>query len=362
MNIALVGLGYWGPHYARIVGEMPECTLTWCCDTSPTALQLAERRYPWVRRTSDLETVLSDEAVDAVILATPTETHADLILRCLAAEKHVLVEKPLATSTEECDEIDRHTNGQVVMVGHTFVYNPAVIELRRMIASGALGHILYLTSVRTGLGPIRNDVNVLWDLGPHDVSIFLDLLGNSPISVSAIGQHYLRDGAEDVVYLHVRFADDVMAHVHLSWLDPYKVRQTTVVGSRQMAVFNDVAADERLKIFDRGASYATPSEESRGQSYGEYRAVLRNGAITVPYLAHREPLAEQLNEFVACVRERRRPYSGSDEARQVIAVLEAAQLSLDCGGMPVPIAGEGDQSRNGGGTRGTPAGQTWLRR
>ncbi len=337
IKVALVGLGYWGPNFARIANEHSEVELAWCCDRSAAALELPERRFPHVRRTTDVADVLRDESVQAVIIATPTATHADLAVAALEAGKHILVEKPLAPSVAEIDRIAAAQGDKVVMVGHTFVYNSAISALRDLVQRGDLGRIQYIDSVRAALGPIRQDVNALWDLGAHDVSIFLDIVPGRPQTVTAIGKDYLREGHADVVYFAVRFDDDVLAHSHVSWLDPYKVRRMTVVGEHQMVVFDDVAPDERLKVLERGASYDGPAEEARGKSFGEYRAVLREGTITIPKLPNREPLSTQFDEFLTAIRERREPYSGIAQAREVVRVLEAAQQSLENGGAPEPV-------------------------
>jgi predicted dehydrogenase len=337
VRLALVGLGYWGPHFARIANEHADAELVWCCDRSEQALALPERRYPHVARTTDVDDVLSDDSVDAVVIATPTATHAELAISALRAGKHVLVEKPLAASSAEIDAIEAARGNRVVMVGHTFVYNSAVASIRELVASGELGGVQYVDSIRAALGPIRQDVNALWDLGAHDISIFLDVLPGRPQVVTAIAQDYLREGHPDVVYFAVRFDDGVLAHSHVSWLDPYKVRRMTVVGDQRMAVFDDVAPDERLKILERGASYDAPAEEARGQSFGEYRAILREGTITIPRLPNREPLSTQFEEFLAAIRDAREPYSGIAQARDVVAVLEAAQRSLEAGGAPETV-------------------------
>jgi predicted dehydrogenase len=338
IRVALVGLGYWGPHFARIANESAGAELVWCCDRDESALELPLRRYPLVRRTTDFDDVLADDSIDAVVLATPTATHARLAVAVVQAGKHVLVEKPLAASSEEVDRIEAARGDRVVMVGHTFVYNSGVAALRDLVASGELGRVQYVDSVRAALGPIRQDVNALWDLGAHDVSIFLDVLPGRPQTVTAIAQDYLREGHPDVVYFGVRFDDGVLAHSHVSWLDPYKVRRMTIVGEHRMAVFDDVAPDERVKILERGASYEAPAEEARGQSYGEYRAVVREGTITIPRLPNREPLSVQFEEFLAAVREARAPYSGIERGRDVVRVLEAAQRSLENGGAPEALA------------------------
>jgi predicted dehydrogenase len=235
------------------------------------------------------------------------------------------------------DDIDRIADvrgDRVVMVGHTFVYNTGVAAMRELVRGGTLGGVQYMDSVRAALGPIRHDVNALWDLGAHDVSIFLDLLPGRADTVTAIGKDYLREDHPDVVYFAVRFDDGVLAHSHVSWLDPYKVRRMTVVGADQMVVFDDVASDERLKILERGASYDAPAEEARGKSFGEYRAVLREGTITIPKLPNREPLLTEFEEFLSAIRDRREPYSGIEQGREVVRVLEAAQRSLENGGAP----------------------------
>jgi len=339
VRLALVGLGYWGPHFARIATEHQDTELLWCCDRSERALELPRRRYPHVRLTTDVEDVLGDDSVQAVVVATPTATHADLAVAALEAGKDILVEKPLAASSAEIDRVEAVHGNRVVMVGHTFVYNSAVAAIRELVASGELGRVQYVDSVRAALGPIRHDVNALWDLGAHDVSIFLDILPGTPRVVTAIAHDYLREGHPDLVYFAVRFDDGVLAHSHVSWLDPYKVRRMTVVGEERMVVFDDVAPDERLKILDRGASYDAAAEEARGRSFGEYRAVLREGTITIPKLQDREPLSVQFEEFLAAVRERRAPYSGIREARATVRVLEAAQRSLDAGGAPESLDG-----------------------
>jgi predicted dehydrogenase len=337
IRVALVGLGYWGPNFARIANEHAEVELAWCCDRSETALELPKRRFPHVRRTTDVADVLSDDSVEAMIIATPTATHAELSLAALEAGKHILVEKPLAPSVAEIDRIAAARGDKVVMVGHTFVYNSAIAGLRDLVHRGDLGQIQYIDSVRAALGPIRQDVNALWDLGAHDVSIFLDIVPGQAKTVTAIGKDYLREGHPDVVYFAVRFDDDVLAHSHVSWLDPYKVRRMTVVGEDKMVVFDDVAPDERLKILERGASYDAPAEEARGKSFGEYRAVVREGTITIPKLPNREPLSTQFDEFLMAIREQREPYSGIEQARAVVSVLEAAQRSLESGGAPESV-------------------------
>lgn len=340
LRIALIGLGYWGPNYARVVTELPNAELSVVCDASPDALEFIRPRIGDARTTTDSDAVFSADDVDAVIVATPTSTHHALALRALEAGKDVLCEKPLAATVVECDELvaAADTHSRVLFTGHTFLFNPAVRRMRELIEEGALGRLLYAHAARTGLGPIRQDVNALWDLAPHDLSILFYLFGREPVSVSATGQSFLREGVEDVVFAQLRFEDEGLAGIHVSWLDPYKVRRVTAVGDRQMIVFDDVAVDEKLRVFDKGASYDAVSESARGTEFGEYRAVIRDGDIVIPKVAAREPLKEQVSEFVRLCDTRERPLTDGRNGRRVVAVLEAATASLRQGGAPVEIA------------------------
>jgi predicted dehydrogenase len=340
LRVALFGAGYWGPNYARVVTELPDVTLVTVCDASPDALSFIESRVPGARLTTDAADVFDAPDIDAAIIATPTVTHRDLARAALEAGKDVLCEKPLAATVAACDELIESAarNGRILFTGHTFLFNPAVLRMRSLIDEGALGRLIYAHAARTGLGPIRQDVNALWDLAPHDLSILFYLFGREPVSVSATGQSFLREGVEDVVFAQLRFDDGGLAGIHVSWLDPYKVRRVTAVGDRQMVVFDDVAVDEKLKLFDKGASYDAISESARGTEFGEYRAVIRDGDIVIPKVPAREPLKEQVSAFVAACQKREQPMTDGRNGRRVVAVLEAATESLRQGGAPVEVA------------------------
>jgi predicted dehydrogenase len=329
-RIALIGLGYWGPNHARVLSELSDTELVWACDIDSSALDLVRTRYPAVRVTTDLDEVLSDSSVDAVIVSTPTSTHSAVSLEAIAAGKHVLCEKPLAGSTEECDEIiaAAEERGSIVMAGHTFIFNPAVRRMKELVAGDEIGRVLYCHAARTALGPIRKDVNALWDLASHDVSILLYLLDREPVEVAAHGGSYLRGDNEDVVFLSLRFEDAVLANIHVSWLDPYKVRKVTLIGDRRMVVFDDVSPDEKLRLFDKSASYDATAAEARGADYGEYKAIVRDGDIMIPKVPATEPLKEQLRHFVDCCRDGVRPLTDAVFARRVVAILEAGSDSL----------------------------------
>jgi predicted dehydrogenase len=344
--VGLIGLGYWGPNYARVVAELPEADLVVACDMSDAALDVIRTRMPSVRVSTMAEEVVTATDVDAVIVATPTSSHHEVALAALTAGKHVLCEKPLAASVAQCDDLisASEDSGTTLFTGHTFLYNPAVRRMRELIDSGALGRLLYAHAARTGLGPIRQDVNALWDLAPHDLAILLFLFGREPVSVSATGQSFLREGVEDVVFAQLGFEGGGLAGIHVSWLDPYKVRRVTAVGDRQMVVFDDVAVDEKLKVFDKGASYDAVSASARGTEFGEYRAVIRDGDISIPKVPAREPLKEQVAAFVQACLTGERPLSDGSNGRRVVAVLEAASESLHFGGQPVEIQRAGSRA------------------
>ena len=342
-RIGLVGLGYWGPNYMRIVSELADSELVIVCDASPDALALVAAQRGQTRATTDATEVFAADDVDAVIVATPTSTHYELTRGALEAGKHVLCEKPLAGTVSDCDALVAlaERSGLVLFVGHTFLFNPGVRRMREIINAGGLGRLLYAHAVRTGLGPIRQDVNAFWDLAPHDLSILLFLFGEEPVSIAATGRAFLREGVEDVVFAQLSFEGGGVAGVHVSWLDPYKVRRVTAVGDQRMVVFDDLAADERLKVFDKGASYETISESARGTQFGEYRAIVRDGDIVIPKIPAYEPLKEQVADFLRCCRSGERPSSDGAAGRRVVAVLEAATESLRLGGVPVNVRARG---------------------
>ena len=343
LRVGLIGLGYWGPNYARVVTELPGADLVAVCDASSEALAFIRARVPTARTTTDPADLFGADDIDAVIVATPTSTHYEIALGALNGSKHVLCEKPLASTVAECNELIAagERNDAVLFVGHTFLFNPAVRRMRSLIDEGAVGKLLYAHASRTGLGPIRQDVNALWDLAPHDLSILIHLFGQEPVSVSATGQAFLREGVEDVVFAQLRFGDGAIAGIHVSWLDPYKVRRVTAVGEQRMVVFDDIAVDEKLKVFDKGASYDAISESARGTEFGEYRAVIRDGDILIPKVPAQEPLKEQVLDFVRCCETREQPATDGVAGRRVVAVLEAATESLRLGGAPVDVVSAG---------------------
>jgi predicted dehydrogenase len=331
LRVGVVGCGYWGPYLVRNLHDMPDVDLVGVADRRPERLAYALRTYPAVRPFPD-HTELFDADVDAVVLATPIHTHFALAREALLAGKHVLVEKPLATSVAEAAELVRLARemDRTLMVGHTFLYNPAVRELRRLVESGELGRIYYADSARLNLGLFQRHSNVVWDLAPHDISILTYVLGQVPVRVSARGRACIQPDVHDVCYLELIFPDG-SANVHVSWLDPDKVRRLTVVGDRRMAVYNDVSTVEKLRIYDRGV------EAPAIDNYGEFELAYRHGQIVIPHIQWREPLRLECEHFAQCVRTGARPLSDGEQGLAVVAVLEAASRSLELGGERVPV-------------------------
>ncbi|HET7467801.1 MAG TPA: Gfo/Idh/MocA family oxidoreductase [Candidatus Dormibacteraeota bacterium] len=326
LRVGLIGFGLWGPHYARILsGTMTSARLAACAEPAAARLAAFDRQYPGARAYADYNRMLRDGDIDAVIVATPTSTHREVVERCLAAGVHVLVEKPLAATVQDAEALAdaERGSGRVLMVGHTFLFNPAVRAIKGYIDNGLLGDIRYLYFTRTGLGPIRQDVNALWDLAPHDFSMLRYWLGADPVDLIARGQSYLKPDTEDVVFVTLTYPDKVLASVHVSWLDPVKVRSVTVVGDRKMVVFDDTHATEKLRIYDRGADY-----QPREGGFAEFIAAVRDGDIVIPRLEQREPLREQLEHFVECVRTGARPLASAEDGVAIVKVLERAQREL----------------------------------
>ena len=323
LSIAVVGLGYWGPNLARNFAAIEGCELTWCCDASEAARSRLAGQYPSARFTDELAEVLADPGVDAVVLATPVPTHAELAVRVLESGKHCFVEKPLGQSVAEAKRaVDAaQSTGKTLMVGHLLEYHPAVQRLKELSDSGELGdEIYYIYGNRLNLGKVRADENALWSLGAHDVSVLLYLADEEPHEVVARGESYVREGVEDVVFCFLRFPSGLSAHLHLSWLDPHKERRFTIVGSRRMATFDDMALEGKLTIYDKGVE-----ETSRG--YGEY--ITRSGDIFSPRIPNLEPLRVECEHFVRCVRTGERPRSDGESGLRVVRVLEDLQHSLD---------------------------------
>jgi predicted dehydrogenase len=322
VSVGVVGLGYWGPNLARNFASLPGAELRWICDDSAEQLEHNAARFPGVRTTADLDELLGDPDLDAVAIATPVPTHAPLARRALAAGKHVFVEKPLAQSLADAEAVvaDARESGRTLMVGHLLEYHPGVERLKELVDSDELGKVHYIYGNRLNLGKLRADENALWSLGAHDVSVVLRLAGEEPVECHAHGESYMREGIEDVVFCYLRFPSGLAAHLHLSWLDPHKERRFTVVGSRRMATFDDMAIDRKLTVYDKGF-------EQDYRNYGEY--IARSGDVWSPMVPNDEPLRLECRHFVERVLDGEPPRSDADSGLRVVRVLEELQRSLD---------------------------------
>jgi predicted dehydrogenase len=326
LRFGLVGLGHWGPNYARLLsGIVTGARLVACADLREERRHLMARLHPSVRFHSDHRSMVAAGGLDAVIVATSAGDHLSVGEDCLRAGLDILVEKPLADTVEAAEAMVRIAEeaGRTLMVGHTFMFNPAVDRIKRAIEDGELGRPLYFAFRRTGLGPIRQDVNALWDLAPHDLSMLRHWLGTDPVQVTARGQSYLRDDIEDVVFLTLRYPGGVLAGIQVSWLDPVKDRRVTIVGDRRMIVYDDVHPTEKLRVYDKGATY-----QPRGGEFSEFLAAVRDGDILIPKLDNSEPLHEELAHFVDCVRTGARPRSDGRDGLAIVRILARAQADL----------------------------------
>jgi predicted dehydrogenase len=331
-TVGVVGLGYWGPNLARNFAALDGCELRWCCDRDADVRERWASAFPSARFTDELEALLGDPELDAVVIATDVPTHAPLALAVLRAGKHCFVEKPLAQSTAAAAEVAETAAGAglVLMVGHLLEYHPGVAKLKEIVEAGELGEIRYAYTNRLNLGKIRTDENALWSLGAHDVSVLLHLLGEEPVEALARGESFVRPGVEDVVFCFLRFPSGRVAHMHLSWLDPHKERRFTVVGSRRMATFDDMALERKVTVYDKGV-------DPDYRNYGEY--ITRSGDVMSPQVSNEEPLRIECRHFVECVASGAEPRSGAVSGLRTVRVLEALQRSLEAGGEPVAVAG-----------------------
>jgi predicted dehydrogenase len=320
-SVGVVGLGYWGPNLARNFDRLPAVELSWLCDASDDARERWSGAFPSARVTESLDDLLGDDALDAVVVATPVPTHAELATRVLGAGKHCFVEKPLGRSEQEAEAVVEaaRASDRVLMVGHLLEYHPGVEQLRELVVSGQLGELRYIYSNRLNLGKHRQDENALWSLGAHDVSVILRLVGEEPVECSAVGESYVKPGVEDVVFAFLRFESGLTAHMHLSWLDPHKERRFTVVGSKRMATFDDMELERKLTIYDKGF-------DEDYSSYGEY--IARSGDVFSPRVSNEEPLRIECKHFVDCIREGRQPLSDAESGLRVVRVLERLNRSL----------------------------------
>jgi predicted dehydrogenase len=322
LNLAAVGLGYWGPNLARNLDELDGAELTWICDRDEARLERYGGRFPEARKTTRFEDLLEDDSLDAVAIATPAVTHFELTRQALLAGKHVFVEKPLALSSALGEQLVAlaEERALVLMPGHLLLYHPGVTKLKDLVDSEELGRLLYVYGNRQNLGQIRKDENALWSLGAHDLSVILHLVGEEPVEAWARGESFLNPGVEDVVFCYLRFPSGVVAHMHLSWLDPHKMRRMTVVGDRKMAVFDDMEPERKVTVYDKGP-------QQPAETWGEWQT--RSGDISIPKVANDEPLRLECERFLELLRGEGDRIAAAREGLAVVRALEQLQSSLE---------------------------------
>lgn len=339
-TIGIIGTGYWGPNLLRNFSENEAATVSWICDLDAKRLASLGRRYPSARTTENYQDLINDPALDAVVIATPVDTHYRFALDALNAGKHVLVEKPLTSSVAQAEELmaAAAANSVNLMVDHTFVYTGAVRKMKELVESGELGDLLYFDSVRINLGLFQRDINVVWDLAPHDLSLMDYIIGKEPVAVSATGSCHIAPGIENIAYVMLHFADEFIAHFHFNWLAPVKIRRTLLAGSKKMIVYDDIEPTEKIRIYDKGVT--TTAIESESDREDAYRTLVsyRTGDVWVPKLDGTEALRYVCDEFLNSIAEKRAPLTDGAAGLRVVRLLEAAQQSIKGNGRLVTLA------------------------
>lgn len=333
-TVGVAGCGYWGPNLVRNLISQPECLVKWVCDLSEARLRHMQELYPAVSTTSRFEDLVEDEALDAIVIATPVRWHHPMACQALRAGKHVFIEKPMAASAAQCAELNELAARQdlVIMVGHTFLYSSPVRKIKEIVDAGEIGELCYLSSRRLNLGLFQKDINVMWDLAPHDLSIILYIMNDHPLSVNCQGNANVTVGVEDVVNLSLSFRNGRFATIQNSWLDPRKVREITIVGTKRMIVYDDLQPLEKIKIYD-----ARVDRPPYYDTFAEFQYAYHYGDVHVPHIRQEEPLKVQCRHFLECLAFGGRPLSSGIEGLQLVSILEAASLSLKQNGAAVPL-------------------------
>lgn len=323
MHVAVLGFGYWGPNLVRNLLDNRACSSVTICDQSEAQQERARSRFPHVKVVAGVDEIWSDAAIEAVLIATPVSTHYPLAKAALEAGKHTFVEKPMAASAKEAEELVRLADDRrlTLMVGHTFEYSPPVLKIREIIESGSLGQIYYISAVRVNLGIHQRDVSVVWDLAPHDLSMLFYWLGESPEAVTMLGGAFVQPMVSDVAFINLQFGSGIIASIQVSWLSPSKLRHITIVGSKKMLVYDDTNAVERVKVYDRGVEIKDPT------TFGEYTLTYRTGDIVSPHIPATEPLQSEMSHFLDCATTGKRPRSDGRSGLRVVRALEAIERS-----------------------------------
>ncbi|MEM7131343.1 MAG: Gfo/Idh/MocA family oxidoreductase [Chloroflexota bacterium] len=343
LRIGAIGCGYWGPNLIRNFIEIPEADLVAISDLQQDQLDRITTRYPQIEVATQNYRDFYDLELDGVVIATPPHTHYKIAMECMEHGLHAQIEKPITLNSDDAEKLTKAfvEKGLVLMVGHTFEYNPAVRLLKKMIDQGELGEIHYIDAVRASLGLFQTRANVLWDLAPHDISILRHILGADPISVSATGSDCVQEGIEDVAYGRLNFPNKISAHIRTSWLDPLKTRRITVVGSKKMVIYDDVEPHDKIKIYDKGVTAIR-----RTETFGEFHFAYHYGDVISPYIRFEEPLRLQCQHFLECIQDGKTPLTDGRNGTQVVKILEAMQHSMENNGKQVALEQE-KYSQNG---------------
>lgn len=334
VQIAVIGCGYWGPNHIRNLDALDESNVKSICDLNIERLHYLQALYPKVSITTNYNEIVEDKAIDAVVIATPVSTHFDIAQKCLDAGKHVFIEKPMATSSKQCDLLIQTAELKKlkIMVGHTFLYTAAVRKIKAIIDSGEIGDLLCINSRRLNLGLLQNDINVAWDLAPHDLSILLYILDKKPISISCQGQSHYVESIEDITSITLNFPGSLFATIQSSWLDPKKIREMTIVGTKKMIVYDDIEPIEKIRIYDKHVN-SPPHYDT----FAEFQYSYHYGDCYIPYIRQEEPLKLECQHFVDCVSNGETPISDGWNGRQVVELLEMSSASLKNNGQSVQI-------------------------
>lgn len=337
INLGVIGCGHWGPNFVRNFSQMSHTNVCEMSDLNIKRLKHIKELYPGIKISQDYRKMLKDNKLDAVVISTPAVTHYRIVKECLKKNKHVLVEKPIAIKIDEAKELVNlaRSKKRLLMVGHTFLYNRAVNKIKELIKKGDLGRIYYLYSTRTNLGPLRTDISAMWDLAPHDISIFSYLLDSQPYQVSGRGGVYLQKGLEDVAFVTLNYPNGIIAHIHASWLDPRKIRTITVVGDKKMLVFDDLNAGEPIRIYDKRVMKKKYRYDY--DTFEEFKMIIQEGEVVIPKVKMVEPLKDECHHFLECLRRRKRPLSNGTEGIKVVKVLNAVDKSLKSNGKLVKV-------------------------
>ncbi len=325
LTVGIIGCGYWGPNLIRNFFNLDEARVKTCSDLLDERLNHMKQIYPSIEITKDYNDIINDSEIDAVVVATPVSTHFKLAGEALNAGKHVFCEKPLTNKVEDGTRLVKLAEEKelILLVGHTFVYTAAVNKIKEVVDSGELGEIYYISSMRLNLGLFQKDINVVWDLAPHDISIMNYVLGSAPISVSSSGFSYIRSGIEDIAFLTLRYPDSIVANLHVSWLNPNKIRTTTVVGSKKMLVYDDISSLEKIRIYNKGVDVIPHYD-----TFGEFHLSYRYGDIDIPKLVETEPLKVECQHFIDCINNKTVPRSSGRDGLEVMLALDSAGKSM----------------------------------